>query len=146
MRRTNGTSRKYKCLHGVLCAFQISLHVVERHADEAINVLDNHPSGLCRFNNAEHFWPEITVIVLASLLPGVTERRARDSSDHKVNGSELIADYLLDIIHAFHCWPVLCQDHLAECVDFDLTNDFNAIRPFRCEVRATNASAEGKHT
>jgi hypothetical protein len=84
-------------LHGVTFTFQISLHDVERHIGKVINVFDNHPSGVTSLHNAEHFRPEVTVIVRAVLLPGTAERLARDSSNHKVNFSELISLDFLDI-------------------------------------------------
>ncbi|GHO91521.1 hypothetical protein KSF_015690 [Reticulibacter mediterranei] len=98
VRGIDGASRKYKRLHGVTFTFQISLYDVERQIGKVINVLDNHPTGLASSYNAEQLRPEVTVISRAALLPGIAERLARDSCDHKVNVSKFITLDFLDIM------------------------------------------------
>jgi hypothetical protein len=107
VRGTNGASRKYKRLHGVIFIFQVSLYDVERHIGKVINVFDNHPTGLASSHNAEQIRPEVAVIICAALLPGVAERLARDSCDHKVNFSKLISLNFLDIMQTLHMRPML---------------------------------------
>jgi len=107
VRGTCGASWKYKRLHGVPLTFQISLYDVERHIGKVINIFEKHPRGSDGFNNAQHFWPEVTVIVRAVLLPGTTERLARQSCDHKVNSSKLISLYLLEITQTLDMRPML---------------------------------------
>jgi hypothetical protein len=70
VRSSDATSWKYKRLHGVALTFQVSRHIVERQIGKVINIFDNHPSGVRSRNDTQHFWPEIAVIFLASLLPG----------------------------------------------------------------------------
>jgi hypothetical protein len=81
-------SWKYNRPRGVVLGFQVSKHLVECHVDETSNVFSKNPSGLCFDNNSEHFLPEPTVILLASLLPGSTEGLAGESACDEVNSSE----------------------------------------------------------
>jgi hypothetical protein len=52
----------------VTLTFQISAHLVECQVDDTSNILTNDPSWLCFLYNSQHFWPEVTVVILASLL------------------------------------------------------------------------------
>ncbi len=59
----------------ILCSFKVStLHFKnarpDPHADEAINVFTNNPSGPDIGNDSEHFRPEVAVILRAASLPG----------------------------------------------------------------------------
>jgi hypothetical protein len=74
----DSTSNKRPC--GVADGFQVSQHVVEFHVDDSSNVFANDVSGLRVGNNTEHLRPDRTVIIRASLQPGVTERLARKST------------------------------------------------------------------
>jgi hypothetical protein len=60
--------------------FQIRTDLVECQADDSNNILTNNPSWPCLLYDSEHLRPEIAVIVLASPLPGITERLAGKSS------------------------------------------------------------------
>jgi hypothetical protein len=81
-------SWKYNRPRGVVFGFQVSQHLVECHVDDASNVFSKYPTGLCFDNNSEHFLPEVTVILFASLLPGSTEGLAGESACDEVNSSE----------------------------------------------------------
>jgi hypothetical protein len=65
--------------------FQVSKHLVECQIDDSRHILTNDPSGLEFVYDSEHFRPEVTVIFLASLLPGNRERLAGESSGNNVN-------------------------------------------------------------
>ena len=67
--------------------FQVSKHLVECQIDDSRHVLTKHPSGPEFPYNPEHFRPEVTVIVLASSLPGNGERLTRESTGNNVNCS-----------------------------------------------------------
>jgi hypothetical protein len=85
--RADGTSRNNNRPRFVADAFQVSKTIVERHRDEPSNVLTKHPAGPGLVNNADHFRPEVTVIVRASLLPGNTERLTGEASSEEVDPS-----------------------------------------------------------
>jgi hypothetical protein len=61
--------------------------LVERHIDDVSNVFSNNPSGPELVDDSKHFWPEITVIILASALPGTAERLTGESPGNKLNCS-----------------------------------------------------------
>jgi hypothetical protein len=73
----DGASWNNKRLDGVAFTFQVRKHSVEFHRDESSNVLTKHPSGPGFVYNSEHLRPEITVILLASALPGLGKWLAR---------------------------------------------------------------------
>jgi hypothetical protein len=81
----DGASWNNKRLHGVVFTFQISAHFVEAQVDEASNILANDPSGLALPYESKHFWPEMTVIFLRSLVSGNGKRLAGKSSADEVN-------------------------------------------------------------
>ena len=99
--------------------FQIRTHLVECQADDASNILTNDPSWPCLLYDSEHFWPEIAVIVLASPLPGITERLAGKSSCEKSDSSVCRAIECFDISVDWNFWPMLFDDCL--CVWFVVT-------------------------
>jgi hypothetical protein len=65
--------------------FQVSKHRVECHIDDSRHILTNDPSGPEFPYNSDKFRPEVTVIVLASMLPGNGEWLTRESSGNNVN-------------------------------------------------------------
>ena len=65
--------------------FQVSKHRVECQIDDSRHILTKHPRGPEFMYDSEHFRPEVTVIVLASSLPGETERLTGESSGNNVN-------------------------------------------------------------
>jgi hypothetical protein len=73
---------------GVAFQFQVSKHRVEFHSNKTTNILSNNPSGPCLMDNSKHLRPEVTVIVLASTLPGVTERLAGEAPGKQSCSSE----------------------------------------------------------
>jgi hypothetical protein len=68
MWRVNGASWNNDRLDFVTLTFQVSAHLVECQVEDASNILTNDPSWPCFAYNPKHFWPEVTVIILASLL------------------------------------------------------------------------------
>jgi len=87
MRGVDAASWKYNRPCFVALALQVSQHSVECHVDDSSNIFANNPSRLDFLNNSEHLWPEVTVILTASALPGHTERLARESTGNNVNCS-----------------------------------------------------------
>jgi len=65
--------------------FQVSKHLVECQIDDSRHILTNDPRGLQLMYDSDKFRPEVTVIILASLLPGNTEWLAGESSGNNVN-------------------------------------------------------------
>jgi hypothetical protein len=87
--RADATSRKYKRLHLVACGFQVKAHIIECHADEASNILDNRESGSDFRNKSEHFRPEMAVVLRASLLSGDGKGLAGDAAGEESDASFL---------------------------------------------------------
>jgi len=75
-----GASWNNKRLHFVAFTFQVRNTIVESHVDKTSDVLSNDITGLAFGNNPKHFRPEVTVIFLASSLPGAGERLTRKST------------------------------------------------------------------
>jgi hypothetical protein len=92
--------------------FQIRTDLVECQADDPNNILTNNPSWPCLLYDSEHLRPEIAVIVLASLLPGTTERLAGKSSCEKSDSSICRAIECFDISVDWHIPPMLFDDGL----------------------------------
>ena len=69
----------------VTFCFQRRKHLVECQIDDSRHSLTNDPSGLEFSYNSEHFRPEVTVIILASTLPGNGEWLTGESSGNNVN-------------------------------------------------------------
>jgi hypothetical protein len=65
--------------------FQVRKHRVECQIDDSKHIFTNDPSGLKFSYDSKHFRPEVTVIFLASSLPGNRERLTRESSGNNVN-------------------------------------------------------------
>jgi hypothetical protein len=125
VRGVDGASWKYNRPCGVPFAFQLRKHIVECHLDDSSNILCKHETGSCFFNNAEHFRPEVTVILLASLLPGLTERLARKSTCEEVCPSPLGAVKLPNVPDDWHSGPMSVEDFGAVLVLF--TEDSGGI-------------------
>ena len=64
---------------GVPDILQARETIVEFHSDDSSNIFSKDPSWLQLRNNSQHFRPEMAVIDRASLLPGSTERLARET-------------------------------------------------------------------
>ncbi len=64
---------------GITFTFQVRTTIFEFHVDDSSNILSKHPSGPELPHDSKHLRPEVTVILLASALPGTTERLAGES-------------------------------------------------------------------
>ena len=69
-----------KRLRGVARSFQVKQHLVECQIDDTRHIFTKDPRGPEIRDNSKHFRPEVTVVFLASLLPGLTEGLAGESS------------------------------------------------------------------
>lgn len=87
VRGVDGRSRNNDRPPGVADGFQVRKHRVERQIDDASNIFTKHPAGPELRNNSQHFRPEVTVISLASSLPGEGERLAGEAAGNNVNCS-----------------------------------------------------------
>jgi hypothetical protein len=144
MRRVDGASRNNKRLAGVVLGFQVRETSVEAHSDEVSNILANNPSGSEFFNNAEHFWPEITVVELTSFMAGNGKRLAREASGEEVDGAGVAEVSDVAVLGEFSnvsidggVGPVLLKHGLAERLVVAKSDDA-MIRPNRlsCESKA----------
>jgi hypothetical protein len=96
----------------VTFCFQVRTHLVECQADDSNNILTNNPSWPCLLYDSEHLRPEIAVIVLASSLPGITERLAGKSSCEKSDSSVCRSIECFDVSVDWDIWPMLFEDGL----------------------------------
>jgi hypothetical protein len=119
--------------------FQIKKHLVECQADDSNNILTNNPSWPCLLYDSEHLRPEIAVIVLASPLPGITERLAGKSSCEKSDSSICRAIERFDVSVDWHIWPMIFEDCL--CVWFVVaeSNGFESS-PFSGKSKSSDSA------
>ena len=87
VRGIDAASRNNKRLPGVADVFQVSKHLVECQIDDSRHILTKYPSWLELLYDSKHFRPEVTVIVLASVLPGNGEWLTGESAGNNVNCS-----------------------------------------------------------
>jgi len=142
MRGFDGTSRNNKRPCGVAEYFQVRKHRVERHSDDSRNILAKEPSGSEFFNNVAHFRPEVTVICRASLLPGNTERLARESGANKVNWCEVVLSALPDVPESGDSGPMLFEDFCCIIINLHLPFDRAKSGPLKPKFQATNTGKE----
>jgi hypothetical protein len=116
MRGLDGASWYNKCLAGVVFSFQISKHLVERQVDDPSNIFANDPTGPCFSNNPKHLRPEVTVILIASSLPGKTERLAWESTRKEVEVFDFTSLEIPDVIVNFCIFEILFNYRLAKFI------------------------------
>jgi len=78
----------------------------------ASNIFSNDPSGPDSLDNSKHFWPEVSVIFIASSDPGKREGLAGVSPCDDINHSSksiCVICQLPNVINYFCVWPVLPQ-------------------------------------
>jgi hypothetical protein len=91
------------------------------------NIFTNDPSRPDVFHKSKHFWPEVTVILMAIALPGEREGLAGVSSADEVNTSSIsICINVMDVLMDRHVGPVLGQHLAAKRVYFTERNRFHA--------------------
>jgi len=149
VRGIDGTSWNNCRPRGVAFAFQVRKHFVEAHADVSSNILKQSPSGPDGSHEPFNFWPEVTVIFLASSLPGETEWLAGVSPDNAINSSksiclQLFTTQLPYICVARHAWPVLPQNLPAVGINLAEHDGFKSARPLKPEAEAANAGKQVK--
>jgi hypothetical protein len=113
VRGVNGTSWNNNRPRGVALGFQVNKHLVECHVDDSSNVFTKHPTGSNFPNNPEHFRPEVTVIFLASLLPGLRKWLAGKSTGNNGHSFVLGAVEVPDVSMDGHPGPMLLEEFLA---------------------------------
>jgi hypothetical protein len=144
VRGIEGASWNNKRPCGVSFAFQVRKHLVEPHVDVASNIFKQAPSGPDGSQEPMHFRPEVTVIFLASSLPGETEWLAGVSPDNAINSSksiclQLFTTQLPYICVARHAWPVLPQHGAAVRVNLTERDGLKSARPFEAQREAADS-------
>ena len=105
----DGDSTEYENPDFVIFFRQIRYRAVEFHIDEPSNIFSNNISRDALFDDSKHFRPEVAVICLASLLPGLTEWLAGESAANNVNCSDFFSiEFPYIRIHR-HIRPVLVE-------------------------------------
>jgi hypothetical protein len=85
VRGVDTASWNKETLDFVTFCFQVSKHRVECQIDDSRHILTNDPRWPQFPYNSDKFRPEVTVVFLASLLPGNGERLTGESSGNNVN-------------------------------------------------------------
>lgn len=127
VRGTDASSRNNERPDGVAETLQVRSAIVERHADEASNVLSKHPSGPELRHDPAHLRPEETVIRRASSLPGAGERLAGKAAADEgrvfdAGVPKRSSCNVADVVESRYARPVSGQDSSAVCVTFHLCN------------------------
>jgi hypothetical protein len=106
--------------------------------DEPRHILTKEPSGPECVEAADHFRPEVTLIIRASSLPGLTERLTGKSAAHKVNCWDVSPVNPADVGVTRNRRPVFCEDFSAVAIDFDLPCDFESCS-FQSKIESPNS-------
>jgi hypothetical protein len=88
-----------------------------------MHILAKEPSGPESVKAADHFRPEVTVIILPCSFPGNTERLTGESSTEQVNGLNGCPIHSGNVSVSGDRGPVLGEDTPAILVDFHLPTD-----------------------
>jgi hypothetical protein len=142
MRGIDRTSRNIKRLARVPDTLQVRKHLVEAQPDQPRNILSNDPSGPEFRHNSEHFRPDKAVILLASLLPGDTERLAGEPSANKVNWFEVVFPDFSHVPVSLDVGPVFFKDSVAEVIYLHLPFALHS-GPFEAKVETAYSGEEG---
>jgi hypothetical protein len=145
VRGIDRTSRNIKRLRGVPDTFQVRKHFVEAQPDQPRNILSNDPSGPEFRHNSEHFRPEMAVILLASLLPGDTERLAGEPSANNVNWFEVVRSDFSHVSVSLDVGPMLFEDSVAEVIYLHLPFALHS-GTFEAKVETTDTGEERTET
>ena len=138
----DGTSRnpKHRCL--ITKGFQVSEHLLDPQMEESRHIFTKKPSGPENGETADHFRPEITVIRLASSLPGNTEGLAREAAADEIDFLDELPVNASDVGVTGHRWPMFAEDSSAILIYFHLPRDCEPS-PFQTQIEAADA---GKQT
>lgn len=123
MRRIDGTSWNPKNCDLITKGFQVSTHLLDPQMEEAIHIFTKEPSGPENGETADHFRPEIAVVVGSLSLPGTREWLTGESSTDEIDRADVIPGNRTDVIVAGDVRPVLSEDVSAVLVVFDLPFD-----------------------
>ena len=145
---TDARSRNNERPDGVAETLQVSSTIVERHADEASNVLSKHPSRPALRHDPAHLRPEETVVRSASPLPGAAERLAGETAGEKERAfdagvPESVSCNGSDVVEPGHARPVPFEDPPAVAVTFHLP-DRPKPRRLRREVDPPDAGKKAE--
>ena len=139
----NGASWNNKRPAGVALSLQVRKHVIEAHADVTSNIFSNDPSGPEFSHEPTKFRPEVTVIFLASALPGCGKGLAWVSAANNVNWSVNVASFQFSHVReARHIGPVFCQDRAGEWFVFAERHSFKTARPLKAKTETANAAKQ----
>tara|TARA_A100000172_G_scaffold30464_1_gene18149 strand:- start:133 stop:711 length:579 start_codon:yes stop_codon:yes gene_type:complete len=144
VRGADGASWNNKWDGLVSDAFQVRKAALEAHwlVNKASDIFANDPSTLYRFNNSQHFRPEIAVIFCASLLPGDAPRLAWEPTADKVNSSKSICVDGSNVVVDRRVGPVLSEDGLAKGVPLTECDCSKSSRCFESEAESSDAAEE----
>jgi hypothetical protein len=142
---SDADSRNNKWPPSVAKGSQVRKHIVEAHADVASNVLSNDPRGPEFVHEPTHFWPEVTVIFLASALPGEAKWLARVSAANNVDCSNVRPFQLPHVLMDRHARPVLREHATGKRLDLAEGHRLEAARALQAEAEAADAAEQVEH-
>ena len=121
-------------------ASQVSTYPSFHHSGDSSNILTDNPSGPDFVNNAEHFRPEVTLVLSPPPFSGIGERLAREASGEDIDASPpLFETCFRDVFIGFAFGEPVVQDGPSEGVDFAM----ECVLPphhLRGHLRATDSA------
>lgn len=144
------TSLETVCPWGVTDLFETFKYVVKSDSNESRDVFANDPVGVELVDDAEHFRPEISVVVGTSLFSSDGEwLTGKSSGDNGWSG--MYSGFLIkalfrkcsDISPPWHGRPVLFQNGRWVIGEFALPNRLEP-RPLCGKIQPPNAGKKGK--
>jgi hypothetical protein len=121
--------------------FQVSEHLVDPQMEEAIHIFTKEPSGPENGETADHFRPEIAVIVLSLSLPSHAEGLARKSSADEIDGLDELPVDGSDVVVTRDFRPVLLEDSSTVLINFDLPRDFKTSS-FKSKIESADTGKQ----
>jgi hypothetical protein len=123
VRRADRASWNIKRPCGVAFALQVSEYFIQAQSHESSNVFSNNPSGPAFPDKSKHFRPEVAGVVLRSLLAGLGEGLAGESSANKVRAGvgQVFSSDISYVSKYRNVGPVVFQYRLAVWLILDKT-------------------------
>jgi hypothetical protein len=143
MRRTDGTSWKYKRPRGVARSLQVIKDFIESEGNVAFNVFSNNPSRRELSHKSEHFRPQVALVSVSAALAGMAEWLAWVASDHKLNWWQFVSCNCSYIVVNPHIRPPCRQHRLAKLVALAEGHGLKSC-PFGGNVQPANPGKQTK--
>lgn len=144
VRRIDGTSWNPKNCDLITKGLQVSVHLLDAQMEEPIHIFTKEPSGPDHGETADHFRPEIPVVVGASSLPGSTEGLTGESAADKIDSWDPVPVNGGNVVVARDCRPMFLEDFPAIVIVFNLPFDGES-GSFQSKVKPSNTGKQRPH-